>query len=79
DDQAVIWTKPEDLPFDPQRPAKGLGGLFKDGFLAGFCDGTVHFIPHEIDPRLLRALFSRARGDAASVFYTGEPYPDSAP
>ncbi len=25
DDSAVVWTKPEDLTYDPKAPAKGLG------------------------------------------------------
>jgi len=68
DDQAVIWTKPEDLPFDPEEPAKGLGGLVEGGFQATFCDGSARFIADSIDPKTLRALFTRAGGEAVSRF-----------
>jgi hypothetical protein len=67
DDQAVIWTKPDDLPFDPQQPAKGLGGLYGDGFWVAFCDGSVRHISTTIVPATLRALFTRAGGEA--VYY----------
>jgi len=63
DQHAVIWTKPDDLPFDPENPAKGLGGADKRGFNALFCDGSVHFLLKDIDPKVLRALFTRAGGE----------------
>ncbi len=66
DEQAVIWTKPEDLPFDPKNPAKGLGGLFPGGFNAAFCDASVHFLNNTISPDTLRALFTRAGGEVVS-------------
>ncbi len=59
DAHAVPWTKPEGLPFDPQHPARGLGGQFKGGFHVAFCDGSVRFLVETIDPRVLRALFTR--------------------
>ncbi len=37
--EAVPWTKPEDLPYDPARPLPALGGIFYDGFQAVFADG----------------------------------------
>lgn len=60
DAHAVVWTKPEGLPLDPKNPAKGLGGQFKGGFNAAFCDGSVRFIHESIDPKILYALFTRA-------------------
>ncbi len=67
-DGAVSWTKPEDLPVDLDDPAKGLGGLFKDGFQAALCDGSAHFIPKSIDPKTLRALLTRAGGEVVDSF-----------
>jgi hypothetical protein len=63
DEHAVIWTKPEDLPFDPNNPARGLGGLYEGTFLALFCDGWVHVLSEDIDPKVLRQLFTRAGGE----------------
>ena len=58
DDHAVIWTKPEDLPFDAANPAEGLAKLPKAGFWAVLCDGSVRWIPNEFDPKYLRAAFT---------------------
>ncbi len=64
---AVPWTKPEDLPFDPEKPLPKLGGEFPDLFLAAFCDGSVHVIEKKkIDDKLLRALITRNGGENVS-------------
>jgi hypothetical protein len=42
-EQAVPWTKPEDLAFDPKGPLPRLGGLFEDGFHAAMADGAIRF------------------------------------
>jgi hypothetical protein len=61
--KAVPWTKPEDLPFDPDKPLPKLGGLFDDGFHALFADGYVQFIKKGIDEKTLRALITRNGGE----------------
>jgi hypothetical protein len=63
DNQAVIWTKPDDLPYDPKAPAKGLGGHYEGGFLAAFADGSVHFLRNTIAREKLQALFTRDGGE----------------
>jgi RNA polymerase sigma factor (sigma-70 family) len=56
----VPWTKPEDLPFDPEKPLPKLGGEFPDLVVAAFCDGSVHIIEKKkLDDKLLRALITR--------------------
>jgi len=62
DDHAVTWTKPEGLPFDPDHPARGLGGQFEDGFNVTMCDGSVSFLRLPGDEENLRRLFWRADG-----------------
>ena len=62
--EAVLWTKPSDLAYDPKGPLPKLGGHFKDGSLAVFADGSVAFIKGEIDEPTLRALITR---DGAEV------------
>jgi prepilin-type processing-associated H-X9-DG protein len=42
-EKSVPWTKPEELPFNPDGPLPKLGGLFKGGFNALFADGHVRF------------------------------------
>ena len=69
DEHAVIWTKPDDLAFDPEHPAKGLGGPDGRGFNALFCDGSVHFLQKDLDPKVLRALFTRAGGEVIPPGY----------
>jgi hypothetical protein len=62
--EAVPWTKPSDLTYDPKGPLPRFGGHFKDGSLALFADGSIAFIKNEIDEPTLRALITR---DGAEV------------
>jgi hypothetical protein len=59
---AVPWTKPEDIVYDPQRTPR-LGGLFKGGFHAAFADGRVSYLRLDADPAMLRAAFTRSGGE----------------
>jgi hypothetical protein len=56
----VPWTKPEDVPFDPDKPLPELGGFTEGGFRALLADGSVRFIPKSIDETMLRSLFQKA-------------------
>jgi hypothetical protein len=62
----VPWTKPEDIPFDPNAPPPALGGFTPEGFNAGFGDGSVRYIKHSINPQVLKALITRAGGEVIS-------------
>ncbi|HVC94407.1 MAG TPA: DUF1559 domain-containing protein [Pirellulales bacterium] len=62
DDRAVIWTRPDDLPVDLDRPQAGLGELPGGWFLAAVADGSVQSIHVDSDPETLRRLFLRADG-----------------
>jgi hypothetical protein len=57
--EAVPWTSPVDLVYDPKGPLPRLGGHFKDGSLALFAEGSVAFIKDDIDEPTLRALITR--------------------
>jgi hypothetical protein len=65
---AVPWTKPADLDFDPDDPARGVGrwhgsDAFGDwGSLALFVDGTVRVLPPDTDPDLLRTVLGGREG-----------------
>jgi hypothetical protein len=62
--EAVSWTSPDDLPYDPSRPLPMLGGIFHDGFQAVFADGrSVRFLPRNIPPDTLRALITPGGGE----------------
>jgi hypothetical protein len=60
---AVPWTKPEDLPYDPDKPLPKLGGLFPGGFNAALCDGSVRFVPKTVSEKTLRAAITRSGGE----------------
>jgi RNA polymerase sigma factor (sigma-70 family) len=64
---AVPWTKPEDLTFDPTKPLPKLGAEFPDVFLAAFCDGSVHALPKNMDANKLRWLIMRNSGQPKTV------------
>ena len=64
---AVPWTKPEDLPFDPEKPLPKLGAEFPDIFNAAFCDGSVHALAKKIDDNTLRALITRNGGEVVNL------------
>ncbi|REK07468.1 MAG: DUF1559 domain-containing protein [Planctomycetota bacterium] len=57
-DRAVVWSKPDDLHYDPEQPTAGLGNLWQTGFNALFADASIQFLGKDIDPDLLRALFT---------------------
>jgi hypothetical protein len=57
DDQAVVWTRPDDLTIDAKQPLKGLGAREGGGFLALFVDASVQLIPKGKDPAKVSLLF----------------------
>ena len=71
DEHAVPWTEPEDLPFDPDNPARGLGGHVEGTARAVFCDGAVHVLNDLLtDPSRasqLKALFTRNGGEVVGT------------
>ena len=60
--RAVPWTKPEDIPYDPDAEIPALGGYFPEGFNATFADGSVRFIAKDFDPELLRRMIQMSDG-----------------
>lgn len=54
--KAVPWTKPEDLPYEADKPLPELGGLFPDVFHSSFADGKVHTLPKIMIESGLRSL-----------------------
>jgi hypothetical protein len=66
-EEAVPWSKPADLNYDPKKELPKFGGLFEDGFHAAFGDGVVRFIKKDNDEKLLRALITRAGGEVVDL------------
>ena len=58
--RTIPWTEPRDIVWfpSPDEPPPPLGGLFPEGFHAGFADGTVQFLSSANDEATLRALFT---------------------
>jgi len=66
--EAVPWTKPVDLPYDPAGPLPMLGGIFHDGFQAVMADGqSTRFLPKKTPPATLRALITPAGGEVVPL------------
>ncbi|HXY34981.1 MAG TPA: M56 family metallopeptidase [Planctomycetaceae bacterium] len=40
----IPWTKPEDIPFDPDKPLPELGGFVNGGLNCAFADGSTHLL-----------------------------------
>jgi len=64
DDNAVIWTKPEDWEVEPVLNVEGIFKSHEDrGTNMLFADGSVRFIHGTVAPATLRALLTRNGGE----------------
>jgi hypothetical protein len=61
--EPVPWTKPEDLPYAPDRPLPDFRPLFKDGFRVGVVDGSMRWVRKDTSEATLRAAITRKGGD----------------
>jgi hypothetical protein len=57
DEHAIPWTKPDDLPFDAEKPWTGLKGPYLSGFPAAYCDGHVEMLSYENSDNMIRHNF----------------------
>jgi hypothetical protein len=59
-EKAVPWTKPEDLPYDPNKPiAPLLSTHFHDGCSVAHADGSVHLVPFNTPEAILHSRVTR--------------------
>ena len=58
----VLWTKPEDIPYDAKKPLPALGGQFSNVFHAAFADGRVRSLPKALAEATIRAGITPAGG-----------------
>jgi hypothetical protein len=67
--EAVPWTKPDDLTFDPAAPPSlyGAGSLHPGGFNVLISDGSVRFFKLTISPQVFKALITRAGGEVVQA------------
>ena len=54
----VIWTRPGDFDAPAMQPIQRLLGLWKGGFHAGVADGSVMFVPENVEAEQLRNFFN---------------------
>lgn len=59
-EEAVPWSSPQELTYDPKKPLPKLGAPSRDGFYALMADGTVRSIPKNTDETTIRAMITRA-------------------
>ncbi|MBC8872564.1 MAG: DUF1559 domain-containing protein [Planctomycetes bacterium] len=64
----IPWTKPEDIPYDPDKKIPQLGGFEEKTFLTAFCDGSVRTIVQSVSEKTLRALITIADGQNPGAF-----------
>jgi hypothetical protein len=62
--EAVPWTKPADLIFDPKMPLPKLGGLFKNRIHVALVDGSVTALRPDFNERQMRFFIGRNDGES---------------
>jgi hypothetical protein len=63
-EDAVEWTKPDELTYDPRCPPSRLGYHDEgNSSLAAFADGSVHWLKPRLDDATLHALITRSGGE----------------
>jgi uncharacterized protein DUF1559 len=67
--EAVIWSKPDDLPFGEKLPL--LGDAKADRFAVLMLDGSTRMLPAKIDQHILRALITAAGGEVVPDDFDG--------
>jgi len=67
-DQAVYWTKPDDLQVNPNDVLAGLRGARMGGFHIGLADGSIRFVSDNIDVKVFKALITKAGGEPVGDF-----------
>ena len=68
-DNAVPWSKPDDIEFDPEQPLAGVGNPRRQGglFVAGMMDGSVRIRTPDIDPEVFKALVTPSGGEPVGL------------
>jgi hypothetical protein len=54
----VVWTKPDDIPFDPEKPLPKLTPMRAGAVIAAFFDGSVRVLTTTGDEKVLRAFIT---------------------
>jgi RNA polymerase sigma factor (sigma-70 family) len=59
---AVVWTKPEDIPYDPKKAFPTLDGPYKNVVMVGLLDGSVRAFKPDLKAEEFRKWVERADG-----------------
>jgi uncharacterized protein (TIGR03067 family) len=65
--EAVPWSKPQDIPYDPKKDLPKLGGLFDDGFNMAVCDGSTRWVTRRFNRATFRLAITRADGQVVDL------------
>jgi uncharacterized protein DUF1559 len=66
--KAVPWTKPEDLPYDADKPLPELGGMFPNVFQAALADGEVRVLTKRYNEFNLRRYITSNDGQVLNDY-----------
>jgi hypothetical protein len=69
----VVWTKPEDVAYDPKKPLPRLGGQFASVINVATVDGVARSLPRRLDPKTLRAAITPAGGEPIDLSRYAKP------
>ena len=64
--RAILWTQPDDPPFDRDGPLPQFGSGHSGGFHIVFADGSTRFIKTSIASLILKSLLTRDGGEVVS-------------
>lgn len=64
--ESVPWTKPEDLPFDPEEPLKALGQIDPQGMAVVFNDGFATILPADTSADDFKAFVTYKGGEVVN-------------
>jgi len=70
-EEPVLWTKPEDIEFNPNKPLPKMlirNKNFTNGFYGAFADGSVKFIKFPLDPEIFKNLIQKNDGQIIPNF-----------
>lgn len=67
-DDGVVWSKPQDLPFDPNGPVPSFGQrAFPGGTNVVMADGSVRFMRKDTSDAVKKAAITRAGGETIAA------------
>jgi Protein of unknown function (DUF1559) len=61
--QPVTWTKPEDIPFDKEKPVPEMGGVFRKVTNVVLADGSLNYIKRDTPPHIVKAFITPTGGE----------------